>query len=168
MSKKNTKLNEIESFIIDNEDIWQIICENDPPLPCMDIVATYINNSNHYGCDFTGKYDVFQIFFLGQSNYFPAICNIVDENKADKYPVYIINISNDEQLTYVGNFRKYIRTILKYCLDKSELETGDYSLKEFRQRLREAYKDSNKFSKEIIFKEYKLKKLKKIIIEKNK
>lgn len=156
MPKKLTKLDEISAFLEEYQDLWWVIDQNDPPYPCMDVVAEFINDKNCGGYDFTGKYDVFQIFFLGQSDYFPAICNIKDVNKADMYPVYEIETEGG-RLTYVGNFRKYVRTILKYCLEKDDLECEDCDLKEVRKWLKDAYKESEKFSKDVIDTKYKLK-----------
>jgi len=139
----------IEDFLGEYQDLWWRINEYGPPLPCMDAVGAYVNDDDYYGYDITSEYDVFRLFFLGSSDYFPAICNIKNKRKADQYPVYMIYADTGE-LEYVGNFRKYIRTILRWALKKKELANE-------RAEIMAAYKAASKFSTVTIFTEYKLK-----------
>ena len=139
----------IEDFLGAYEDLWQKINEYGPPLPCMDAVGEYVNDNDYYGYNITGEYDVFRLFFLGSSDYFPAICNIKNKRKADQYPVYMIYADTGE-LEYVGNFRKYIRTILRWALKKKELANE-------RTEIEAAYEAAAEFSTETIFVKYELK-----------
>ena len=71
-----------------------------------------------------------------------------------------MDLSNDDEpVTFVCNFRKYIRTIIKDCLNipSHKLILDNIDVKEFKKRLRKAYNESDKFSKKLIIKKYKLK-----------
>ena len=107
-------------------DIWQKIAsmELEPPIPCLDISLEYRDEEDDYGVNFSKKQRVFELFFTGSSDYFPAIW-IGDENEEllDQLPIYIFDLScstdPDEIIHFKpeGNFRTYIEIILNFFIE---------------------------------------------------
>lgn len=120
--KKKVKIktiDDISEYLSDYEDLWQIIDQNDAPLPSMDVTCDLIEDNNYYGVDFSGENTVYQLFFTGQSNYGPIICfpkNI--KANMDECPVYIFDATGDEIMEKIGNFRHYMTTLLKDFIKK--------------------------------------------------
>lgn len=115
-----TESNSSESSTCSGADLWQFICNkrDGGANPCMDTVFDVIDEYDYYGCDFFGKNKVVQLFFTGNSQYFPAIwIGDQDLNKIenlDEYPVYIFDLQNYDTnpIQPVGNFKKYITEII--------------------------------------------------------
>lgn len=86
---------EIADFLTKHQELFWNIGETEPPLPLMDAVASFIddNPKDFFGCDFSGDRNVFQIFFTGASDYFPAR-NCKKGEKLDESPVYIFDIAD--------------------------------------------------------------------------
>ncbi|BCS82800.1 putative ORFan [Cotonvirus japonicus] len=145
-----TKLDEIKDYLEAYEDLWQEIANCDCCLPCMDLGLDVIDEYDYYRCDFSGDKKVFRLFHTGQSNYFPAICGMTDVNRADSYPVYVIDITNfDDPCERIGNFRKYITILLKDFITNADSE-------EYMREAKQALKDVRKFSTRIKTKKYTL------------
>lgn len=158
MTKNKTMLQLIEIFLIEYDHIWPIIDINFPPYTCGKISMEYINDRNYHKYDFTKQRSVFELFRSDDRRCFSAICYMEKQKdyQADKYPVYYFDLANST-VEYVGNFRTYIQTITKHCMDLKKLDTMDYDNKSFRKELKEIYHRTNDFSKQILYKKYKLK-----------
>lgn len=113
----------------------------------MDLAGDFIDEKYYYGWDFSNKQKIYQIFFTGADNYFPAIANCSDAAKMDQYPVYVFDLASGGELTYVGNFKHYMTKILKEFIKKSD-HAEHYS------EAKQALKDLNVFSDKIINKKY--------------
>ena len=113
------KFEQINEYLEEYEDLWQEIGSSDSVLPCLDITMDIINENNYYGCDFSGKQQVYRLFHTGASNYFPGICNVNKIESIDKRPIYIFDIASDNRCEYVGNFKYYMTTLLKDYLSKN-------------------------------------------------
>lgn len=102
-------------------DLWQRISEKIDTYPCMDIVLEIVDENDYYGVDFRGDQKVYELFFPGSSNYFPAIWigNDDDIEKLDELPIYVLDLSSDEnEFECIGNFRKYIEILLNDFLEQ--------------------------------------------------
>lgn len=140
--KKNIE-KQMETYLGDHQPLFWDIADLDPPLPVMDPVGDYITREpeNYYGCDFSGDQNVFQLFFTGASNYFPAIHKKGGE-RLDEAPVYLFDLqawdgSRVENLHL--NFKGYILRLLDYMKacepDHEGLQDAYKELKPFSDRL---------------------------------
>jgi hypothetical protein len=108
-------------------DLWQKIAsmDNITTYPCMDAGLYYQNSIDNYGVDFSGDQKVYEIFFTGTSDYFPAIWSGTDDEEIiDQMPVYIFDLSNSDRSVEkpIGNFRNYIEHILNNFLDVYKIQ----------------------------------------------
>jgi hypothetical protein len=136
-------------------DLWQKISYFGSELcRCADVTCNIIDSDDNYSVDFSGKQKMFELFFTGSDDFFPAIW--FDENDLDnieKYPIYIIDCSDYEIETEpIGNFRYYIEKILDDFIrdyDKDDI---------YLQMAKEGKQKLDQFSREMINKgNYKLK-----------
>lgn len=66
-------------------------------LPCGQPICEIMDNPDFYSVNFSEDKQVFQLFFLGADNYFPAIwIGNKDTKNMDKYPVYLFNLNADQ------------------------------------------------------------------------
>ena len=110
----------------------------------MDAVASYIddNPKDFFGCDFSGDRNVFQIFFTGASDYFPAIHRKKGE-KLDEQPVYIFDVADLDESGQVEslhmNFKQYILATLDHFKaiqpENIDLLVAYKDLKQFSDKL---------------------------------
>lgn len=138
------KLQKIEKFLEEYEDLWQNIAYNGGALPCGDFTIDVIDENDYYGCNFSEENRVIMFFFTGQSNYFPAIHigNISEDmcENIDEFPVYIFDIvgdtDNNNEPKLIGNFRHYIEKLLiDYEDEKGEVERALKDVKIFSDKL---------------------------------
>lgn len=142
---QESKMKQIEDYLEKYQDLWWNLEE--PPLPIFDISMSIIQDED-YGCDFKGDQRVMMFSFTGDSCYFPAFW-IGDsknyEENLDEFPIFVFDIENDDEpVTYAGNFKNYISTILEAyphneaalealkdlrCFSESVLYNGMYNLK---------------------------------------
>lgn len=122
----------IEEFLFDYEDLWYKIVEFGVSLPIMDIVLELIEEDNYYGCDFTNDKKMLQLFFTGQSNYFPAFWVGEDnyEKNLDMFPIYVIDICSEQPVELIGNFKNYMTIILTEYLKENVDEDAERALKD--------------------------------------
>jgi hypothetical protein len=107
----------ISDYVEKYDSLWLALRRYDLKFPCMDIDLTNINENDYYGCDFRGDQDVFRLFFLGSSDYFPCIHNLKGE-KLEESPVYILDLSSGEHgFETTGNFKTYFKTLLQDFID---------------------------------------------------
>ena len=127
----------IVNYLNTYEDLFSEMSNHDPPLPVMDVSMKLINEKDYYGCNFS-KNNMYMLFFTGQSNYFPGIY-IVKNVNLDECPIFIIDTSSKNEPIYVGNFRKYIKTLLKWFSE----------IKKDNKKIKDAQLDLNMFSNKI-------------------
>lgn len=157
--------------------MWQVIAANNPPYPCLNIMKSDLNSSNYNGYNFSGTKGAYCLFNsdlqvsanlgLGSINlsvtpttYFSAICHLRNKTRADLCPVFLINTTTNKT-KYVGNFRFYIRKLIRHSLllNKNTITIpilSGYTVDKFFKELKEANKGLNKFSDEVNYRKYKL------------
>ena len=125
----------------ENGDIWQQISDLDEDchLACMDISLSVVKKDEFGGYDFSGKQQVYEIFFEGSGTFFAGIwIGDGDINRLDEYPVYFFDIENDEEGDSIGNFRDYINMLLnlffeKYDKDDEYMATAKWMQEEVKK-----------------------------------
>jgi hypothetical protein len=77
-----------------------------------DIVMELISDSV-YGIDFS-THPIYQIFFRGGDDFFPAIIPIT-KAKLDECPIYDFDLGDNdgERIQYIGNFKTFIKELLE-------------------------------------------------------
>lgn len=146
---KIKKFKEIKKYLEEYEDLWQKISMTECSLPCMDLAFNIIDEDNYYGFDFTDDKKVLMLFHTGQSNYFPAFCNIEITKSLDECPIYIFDAASDIHSEYIGNFKYYISVLLNEFINKN---VNKKSIKEAKNALSEL----DKFSSKVEFQKYKV------------
>lgn len=150
----------MEEYLSKYENLCQVLSSiDDCVLPIMDL-GGFINDDpeDYYGCNLTGKFRMYMLFFTGQSNYFPGILvGEQNEDNLDQYPIYIIDIASDNEFELIGNFKTYMSTIFDWALeqpleDENTYEYIDdddilnYITQEMRSDILEAKKELEQFS----------------------
>lgn len=79
----------------------------------MDVDCEVLEEDDFYGCNFSNGQKVFRLFFTGCDNFFCAIPiydrDISTINNLDQWPVYCFDLSSDDPLHLVGNFKTFIK-----------------------------------------------------------
>lgn len=133
-------MEKINEYLEKYQDLWWRINEHDLPLSCMDSACEMISENNYYGVDFRGDKRVYQMFFLGSSDYFPAIwIGDGSPDDLDKYPCYHLDLSTDtNKFEPIGNFKMYFTKLLDYyeeVCDQNEEEEEDEDVEDARRDL---------------------------------
>lgn len=142
-------MEQIENYLNEYEELWHEISKYDSLYPCGDVAMNIINEKDYYGFNFSKHRKVYEIFFAGSNNFFPAICNVINEKIIDQYPIYIFDLASDNNSSYVGNFKYFITELLKDHISKSKS-------KKYIKIAKEALCDANVFSNNVITKKYVL------------
>lgn len=136
----------------DDGDIWQKISSldnYDGKLLCMDIVMEFYGENEECDIlDFTKEQRVIEMFFSGDSSYFPGIWIGNDDIEfLDCMPIYIIDIeccNIDKPIEPVAiNFRNYIEQLLNgflniYTIDDEYYRTAKLLLEKVTEFSNEA------------------------------
>lgn len=132
----------MEDFLDEHQDLWHYISDNDlSHYPCYDMDMEPIDEEDYYGYNFSGKNRVIRIFYMGASNYFPAIKCGENDHDMDKYPVYIYDLQSDNPEEPTGlNFKQYIKSILNDALKR----------KKNIKKIKNALQDVEQFSDDLI------------------
>jgi len=128
-------------------DIWQkidLLGNNldKLPLPCMDISMDFYGEQEECDMlDFTKEQRLIEMFFSGNSSYFPGIwIGNDDMERLDEMPIYIIDLddlqTNESEI--VGNFRNYIEQLLNgflniYTIDDEYYKTAHLLLEQVKE-----------------------------------
>jgi|SRR5690606_32602176 len=171
-----TAFSKMIKYLNKYEKMWQVIAANNPPYPCLNMMNSDMNSSNYNGYNFSGTGKAYCLFNsdlqvnvkLGLKSvnlsvtptYFSAICHLRDKTRADLCPIFLINTTTNNT-KYVGNFRFYIRKLIRHCLllNKNSITMpiiSGYNIDKFLMELKEANKGLNKFSDEVNYRKYKL------------
>jgi hypothetical protein len=120
------KVTTLRNLLTEYEHLFQRIneCETNAN-PCMDVSMDLMDDCDFYGVDCSGAQQIYSLFFLGSSDYFPAIW-IGNDNMEDidTMPVYILDFSNngneedeegneeEDNNNPCGNVKQYLIQIL--------------------------------------------------------
>ena len=149
-----TKYKEIQDYLETYQDLWHTIEDKtNPSLPLMDVTMDLVD-VDHYDYDFSNTRAVCEMFFLGSSDYFPGFHLVDKKTPLDELPIYLFYVDSGDKPELIGNFRKYMTTILKDYIEES-------NNKKMKIEAKKALQELKSFSKKMIkSKPYKFKKLK--------
>ena len=119
----------------------------------IDVDCTIVEEDDFYGFNFSNSQKVYRLFFTGSDNYFCAIPiydrDISNINNLDEWPIYCFDLSSPKTLTFVGNFKTFIKEdlckFLHLCKNKIiKVKPSIYKM------ANDALKEINLFSDNII------------------
>lgn len=141
-------MQKVQYYLENYQDLWWELSQKDACLPCMDVTMDMVDEEDYYGCDFTGKRQVIELFFTGSSDYFPGFFIGKDnyEDNLDQYPIYIFDLSSDEPVELIGNFKTYMTKLIEGYLE-------NYKLGKFVKMAKTALMELDQFSNKMIQKE---------------
>ncbi len=153
-------MDKILEYLEDYQDLWWQICCWDLELPVGDVVGDIMDESNHFGVDFSGEQSIIYLFHTGSSEYFPGIwigCKNCSK-KIDEMPIYVIDVTSEEKtIKSVGNFKTYMKSVLNDALvslyiQNEEIEFIEYfsDIHSIRLECDAALLDLEKFSDKFI------------------
>jgi hypothetical protein len=115
-------MTKIRDFMDRHQDLfWQLSELNTCPLPCGDVAIDKVNEEDYDDLDFSQN-PVYSIFFLGSDD-FPAIL-IFNDVDLDQCPIFHIDLESEDRPVCIGNFRKYMETLLLHYRDLDSKTLG--------------------------------------------
>jgi hypothetical protein len=119
----NPILAKIRDFMDRHQDLfWQLSELATCPLPCGDVAIDKVNEEDRGDLDFSQN-PVYSIFFLGSDDDFPAIL-IFNDVDLDQCPIFYIDPESEDRPVCIGNFRKYMETLLLHYRDLDSKTLG--------------------------------------------
>ena len=99
----------MDDYLQTYQDLWWSM-DDGVEVPMYDVAMHLIGENDYYGCDFTGRQQMIMLFFTGSSDYFPGIWvgNDNYKNNLDEYPIYVLDLSSENDAEFIGNFREYM------------------------------------------------------------
>ena len=144
-------MQKVQDYLENYQDLWWEISQKGAYLPCMDVTMDMVDEDDYYGCDFTGKRQVMELFFTGSSDYFPGFFIGKDnyEDNLDQYPIYVFDLSTNEEearLELIGNFKTYMTKLIEGYLE-------NHKRGKFVKMAQTALMELDQFSDKMIHKE---------------
>lgn len=138
------KYKEIYEFLTEYEETLQEL------IGCADGNFILHKEKDYYGWNFSGKSNVFTIFFRGESDLFEAI-HLIDNCNLDECPIYDFQPSLDnDKPEFLGNFKTYINLLLT-----TEADPKILSKMKKKKRYVKMIKCLDKFSDKVVLENYK-------------